>query len=183
MLNRVTLDGFFAGPDGEIDWFIPDPEVDRAVHAAPASNGPSPLLLGRVTYDLFASYWPSVARDPNASEGARTTAHELSLMTKVVFSHTLKASNWENTILVKDNIRQAVREMKQQPGSDILIFGSGTIVQQLARAGLIDDYLIVLTPVILGAGKPMFTDVQKTGLHLVDATGFASGNVLLHYRA
>lgn len=184
VLNRVSLDGFFTGPKGEIDWFIPDPEVDKAAHGAPSSSGqPNALLLGRVTYDMFVHYWPFVAKDPHAPEGARTTANELSQMTKVVFSRTLEASAWENTVLVKDHMIQKVREMKQQPGSDILIFGSGTIVQQLAKAALIDDYLIVLTPVILGAGKPMFADVQKTSLRLVDAKSFSSGNVLLHYTA
>ena len=74
VFNRVTVDGFFAGPKGEIDWFVQDPKVDKAAHA---SMHPDTLLLGRLTYQMFAGYWPNVAADPNAPEGARIMANEL----------------------------------------------------------------------------------------------------------
>src|SRR5215216_997744 len=147
MLNRISLDGFFAGPNGEIDWFIPDPEVDKAAHEM---MRPDTLLLGRVTYQMFESHWPQVAKDPNAPEGARTTANELNQMTKMVFSRTLDDVTWENTKLVRGDVIKAVNDLKQGQGADITIFGSGTIVQQLADEGLIDEYLITLTPVVLG---------------------------------
>jgi dihydrofolate reductase len=179
MLNRISLDGFYSGPNGEIDWFIHDPEVDKAAHEL---MDPDMLLLGRVTYQMFESYWPPVARDPNAPEGARMIAHELNEMTKVVFSKTLEEVTWINSKLVKGNITKEVSNLKQGSGADITIFGSGTIVQQLADEGLIDEYLIVVTPVILGSGKPLFKDVKKCNLELLEIRNFKSGNVLLHYR-
>jgi dihydrofolate reductase len=179
MLNRVSIDGFFAGPNGEIDWFVQDPEVDQATHKM---MNPKTVLFGRVTYQMFESYWPHVATDPNAPKEARTIANELNEMTKVVFSKTLKQVTWENSKLVKGDVTKQVKELKQGKGADITIFGSGTIVQQLANEGLIDEYLIVATPVVLGTGKPLFKDVKKHTLELLETRYFKSGNVLLHYR-
>ncbi|HMF29786.1 MAG TPA: dihydrofolate reductase family protein [Candidatus Lokiarchaeia archaeon] len=187
MLNRVSIDGFFAGPNGEIDWFVRDPEVDKAVHAREIysetneERQPRMVLFGRVTYQMFERYWPNVSADPSASEELRATANELDQMTKVVFSSTLKEVAWENSVLVSGDLAKEVRKLKQEEGPDMLIFGSGSIVQQLANEDLIDDYLIVVTPVVLGEGKPLFKDVNKHNLQLLQATGFESGNVLLHY--
>jgi len=178
MLNRISIDGFFAGPNEEIDWFIPDPEVDKAAHEM---MRPDTLFLGRKTYQMFESYWPLVAADPNASEGARILANELDQMTKVVFSNTLEKVTWVNTQLVKGDFTHEVRQLKQGNGADITLFGSGTIVQQLANAGLMDEYLIIVTPRVLGTGKPLFKDVKKTNLKLLETRIFKSGNVLLHY--
>ncbi len=178
VFNRVSLDGFFAGPNGEIDWFVPDPEVDQAVHAG---MSPDTLLLGRLTFQLFAGYWPHVASDPNAPEGARVMANELDQMNKVVFSRTLNNVDWKNSRLVKSDPSKEVLELKQGMGPDITIFGSGTIIQQLARDGLIDEHLLVITPVILGIGKRLFGSFDRTSLNLLEARSFPSKNVLLHY--
>jgi dihydrofolate reductase len=178
MFNRVSVDGFFAGPNGEIDWFVMDPNVDKALHEM---MQPDTILFGRVTYQLFESHWPKVATDPNAPKEARIIANELNQMTKVVFSKTLKKVTWENSKLVKGNLAKEVRKLKQGNGHDIVIFGSGTIVQQLTAEGLIDEYLFVVTPVILGAGKPLFKDVKKLNLELLETRDFKSGNVLLTY--
>ncbi|AKB77418.1 Dihydrofolate reductase [Methanosarcina horonobensis HB-1 = JCM 15518] len=183
MFNRISIDGFFAGPNGEIDWFIVDPELDKALHemGQPDTDLPGTVLLGRVTYQLFESFWPKVAADPEAPEEARATAEELNRMTKVVFSKTLKEVSWQNTRLVKGNVTEEVSRLKQEKGSDILIFGSGTIVQQLTSEGLIDEYLLAVTPVVLGAGKPLFKGVKKLNFKLLETKNFKSGNVLLHY--
>lgn len=184
MFNRVSVDGFFAGPNGEIDWFIVDPELDKALHEMSQQDAvpPDMVLLGRVTYQLFESVWPKVAADPKAPKEARNIANELNQMTKVVFSKTLKEVYWENTKLVKGDVAKEVGELKQGKGSDILIFGSGTIVQQLTAVGLIDEYLFAVTPVILGAGKTLFSGVQKLDIELLEARTFKSGNVLLYYK-
>ena len=179
MLNRVSVDGFFAGPDGEIDWFIHDPEVDKAVHEGGEADT---VLFGRVTYQLFESYWPKVAVDRKAPKEARDTANELGQMTKVVFSKTLKGVTWENSRLVKGNVAEDVRKLKHGKGSGIMIFGSGTIVQQLTSEGLIDEYVFVVTPVILGAGKPLFAGAERLDLELSETRSFKSGNVVLHYK-
>lgn len=178
MLNRISLDGFFAGPNGEIDWFIHDPEVDQAAHEM---MQPDTLLLGRLTYQMFESYWPPVAEDPNAPPEARVVADELNQMTKIVFSRSLGDVTWQNTQLVKGDLIKAVKQLKQGQGADITIFGSGTVVQQLANQGLIDEYLFTLTPVVVGAGKPLFKDVKNFNLELVETRHFKSGNILLHY--
>lgn len=184
MINRVSIDGFFAGPNGEIDWFVRDPELDKALHEMSHLDAgpPDTVLLGRVTYQLFESVWPQIAADPNSSKEARVTADELNQMTKVVFSKTLKEVSWENTKLVKGNVAKEVDRLKQEKGSVILIFGSGTIVQQLTAGGLIDEYLFAVTPVILGAGKSLFTGVKKRDLEFLEARSFKSGNALLHYK-
>lgn len=178
VMNRITLDGYFAGPNGEIDWFIHDPEVDQAAHEL---MHPDTVLFGRVTYQMFESYWPGVAADANAPEGARRTANELNQMAKVVFSGSLPGVGWVNSILVSDGLNTAVEKLKQTAGGDFVIFGSGTLVQQLANAALIDEYLLIVTPVVLGAGKKLFQGVTKMSLQLVEMRSFASGNVLLHY--
>ncbi len=102
-------------------------------------------------------------------------------MTKVVFSKSMNAVSWMNTRLVNENVAREVRELRAGTGPDITIFGSGTIIQLLARQRLIDEYLIVVSPVILGKGKPLFKDFESTGLRLIEAKNFNSGNVLLHY--
>lgn len=184
MFNRVSVDGYFAGQNGEIDWFVADPELDKALHemGGPDAVAPDTVLLGRVTYQLFESHWPKVAADPNAPRDARIIAEELNRMTKVVFSNTLKEISWENTKLVKGDAAKEVSRLKQEKGSDIMIFGSGTIVQQLTAGGLIDEYLFAVTPAILGAGKSLFNGVQKLDLDLLETRSFKSGNVLLHYK-
>ena len=178
VFNRVTVDGFFAGPKGEIDWFVQDPKVDKAAHA---SMHPDTLLLGRLTYQMFAGYWPHAAADPNAPEGARIMANELDQMNKVIFSRTMNNVDWINSRLVKSDVLKEVRGLKQGSGPDITIFGSGTIIQHLAREGLIDEYLLVITPVIQGEGKPLFGSINKTNLKLLEARSFPSKKVLLHY--
>ncbi|GAA2601564.1 dihydrofolate reductase family protein [Actinomadura fulvescens] len=178
MYNRVTLDGFYARPNGDIDWFINDPMVDRASHEM---MSPDTILFGRVTYQQFESFWPAVAKNPEAPEGARMIAGELNKMTKVVFSTTLKEVTWENSQLIGGNVAKEVEKLKQGDGPDIVIFGSGTIAQELARAGLIDEYLIALTPVVLGEGKPMFEGVGHQDLKLLDSRTFESGNTMLRY--
>jgi dihydrofolate reductase len=184
VLNRISIDGFFAGPNGEIDWFVRDPEVDKAVHEPTANEpaGTGTILLGRLTYQMFENFWPHVAKDPNAPKELLATAKELDELTKVVFSTTLKETTWQNSKLVKGDIAGEVQRLKQDNGPAMMIFGSGTIIQQLANQGLIDEYLLIVTPVILGAGKPLFKDVTRSNLELINSRSFASQNILLHYR-
>jgi dihydrofolate reductase len=180
MFNRVSVDGFYAGADGNIDWFITDQEVDKSIHAL---MHPDTMLLGRITYQLFESVWPAVAVNPNAPKEAKTTANEVNQMAKIVFSKTLQQITWEHARLIQGNLIEEVRSLKQGDGADFVIFGSGTIVQQLADEGLIDEYLIAVTPVVLGTGKLLFNDVKKFNFELLGAKSFDSGNVLLHYKS
>lgn len=179
MFNRTSLDGFYKGANGEIDWFIHDPEVDKIAHDM---MNPDTIFFGRATYQMFEGYWPKVANNSNAPAGARAMANELNEMTKIVFSSTLEQVSWENSKLVNGDIANFVREFKQGDGADNVIFGSGAIVQQLANEELIDEYLFAVTPVVLGTGKPLFHDAKgRLNLKLKETRSFRSGNVLLHY--
>ena len=179
MLNWLSVDGLFAGPHGEREWVVDDPEVPQAAHALIHADT---AVFGRVTYEEFASYWPFVLSNPDASPEARMMATELGQMTKVVCSTTLQAVTWENSRLVREHIAEEVRHLKGGEGADIVLFGSGTLVRQLAAAGLIDEYVIVLTPVVLGAGQALFEKSTHRTLELLTAQAFPSGTVLLHYR-
>jgi dihydrofolate reductase len=187
MMNWISVDGYFAGPHGEIDWIVRDPQVDKALHESRSDEPPSgsagsdTMLLGNRTYTMFENSWPQIAGDPNVPEELRKLAEEVIGMTKIVFSQSRKEVLWENSKLLRGNLEREVEQLKRGEGSPILIFGSGTIVQQLTVVGLIDEYFIVVTPVILGKGKPLFGEVQKRNLRLLEARSFKSGNVLLRY--
>lgn len=183
MLNRISIDGFFASPNemtGGMDWFVPDPEVDKYVHelgSAPADT----LLLGAKTYAMFQHSWVPLLKDPNTPGELKVVAHELTNMNKIVFSHTLTSSIWENTRFVASDLPGTVQKLKQQKGGDIMVMGSGTIVQQLTDASLIDEFVFIVSPVIAGKGKTLFKDVHQRGISLVSSRSFTSGNVVLHY--
>ncbi|XEC92621.1 dihydrofolate reductase family protein [Paenibacillus tarimensis] len=182
MLNRVSIDGYFASLNDAtfgMDWFIHDPEVDKAVHASCGRMGT--LILGGITYLGFERSWVPILNDPNAPIQMKAVAEELTQMTKIVFSKNLKESGWENTKIYDGNLVEEVRKLKKETGTDILVLGSGTIVQQLADEGLIDEYLFIVTPVVAGKGKPLFQHVKQFSLTLVDTRTFQSGNVVLHY--
>jgi len=175
--NYVTLDGFFAGPDGEIDWFVWDDQM--AQYSKDLLGSIDAILFGRVTYELMAGYWPAAtaaAEDPIITDAMNNSP-------KIVFSRTLAKADWNNTRLVKEIDRDQILKMKQQPGKDMVIFGSGSIVSAFARLGLIDDYRLLVNPVILGRGKPLFKDIaDRINLKLLETRMFDSGAALLHYQ-
>ena len=178
VFNLVTLDGYFAGPGGDISWHNVDPEFQELANEA--SNSGNTLLFGRVTYELMAGYWPS----PEAIKDDPVVARGMNRAEKIVFSRTLKNADWNNTRLVKDDMLAEVRRLKQGSGKDLTILGSGSIVAQLAQEGLIDKFEILLNPVVLGQGKTMFEGVQdRFSLKLKSARTFKNGNVLLNYEA
>ena len=185
MINWISVDGFFAGPDGELDWIVRDPEVDKALHEPrpdePEAGGSDTMLLGNTTYTLFENSWPQVAKDPNAPEDLHRLAEEVIGMNKIVFSRTRKDVTWENSKLFRGNLTEEIQRLKKEAGSPIIIFGSGTIVQQLSRERLIDEYLLAVTPVVLGRGKALFQNVEKLNMHLTEVRHFNSGNILLRY--
>jgi dihydrofolate reductase len=177
VFNSVTLDGYFAGAKGDISWaHREDPEFHEFVEGN--AKGGGELLFGRVTYELMASYWPT----PMAIKNDPVVAARMNDLPKVVFSRTLDKPSWKNTRLVKDEMAAAIRKMKNEPGKDMVIFGSGSIVSQLAGEHLIDEFQIVLNPVVLGAGKTMFDGIkEKLDLKLTKSRTFRNGNVFLCY--
>jgi len=189
MFNRVSADGFFAAADGNLDWIVRDPEVDR--HGASGIPRTDTVILGRRTYEQFASFWPHVLNapapvDPHGPGGFSPELHAfaraLTDMTKLVFSTKLKNVTWENSRLQRDIDPHAIEAMKRQPGKDMIIFGSGSIVTQLTRHGLIDEYQLIVNPVLLGSGQPLLAGLTGTAaLELLEARRFPSGNVMLRY--
>ena len=176
--NQISLDGFFAGPNGEIDWFLHDPAVDAVAHEVYKSDT---LLLGRVTYHLFESFWSHLAADPSADSTLRQAARELDSLAKLVASRTLSETSWINSSLLAGDLIDEVRRLKEAAGGSIAIFGSGSIVKQLSAQGLIDEYLIIITPYICGSGLKMFDSDLNANLRLLKSWNFDSGNILLHY--
>jgi dihydrofolate reductase len=176
--NMVTLDGFFAGPNGELDWNVVDEEFNK--YAFDLLNAVDTLLFGRVTYQGMASYWPT----PAAITADPIIADKMNTIPKVVFSKTLDKvewGKWNNARLVKDNIADEISKLKQQPGKDMVIFGSGSIVSTLTQLGLIDDYRMIVNPVVLGSGQPLFKDMAKpANLKLLRTKTFKTGVVLLN---
>ena len=131
------------------------------------------VLLGRRTYQLFASYWPSATG---------SDADRLNELPKIVFSRTLDNVDWNNSGLIRDNVAEHVTRLKQQPGSDIALFGSADLATTFIRHGLIDEFRILVTPVVLGKGTPMFKDIgERISLKLVKATTWSAGIVALYY--
>jgi dihydrofolate reductase len=179
--EMITLDGFFAGPDGEIDWHVVDEDFNE--RTLEFFRSVDTLVFGRVTYELMAKYWPTEA----AQTDDPLIAEKMNTLPKVVFSRTLEKAEWgewRDVTAVKGNPEEEIAKLKQGPGKDIVIFGSGEIVSILARAGLIDDYLLYVSPVVLGSGIPLFKSMKEgIKLQLVNVQNLSSGVVRLHYRS
>jgi len=177
VFNQVSLDGYIADARGDMSWAHKD-DPEWNAFAAENAGGDGVLLFGRVTYDLMAAYWPT----PVALKNAPAVAEGMNRMQKVVFSRKMKQASWQNTTLVKGDIAAAVRRMKSEQGPGMVILGSGSIVSQLTQAGLIDEYQMVVNPVVLGKGKTMFEDIKaKVALRLTRTRAFGNGTVVLYY--
>jgi dihydrofolate reductase len=177
VFNSVTLDGYFTDQNSDMSWAHKQ-DAEWNAFVADNAQGGGVLLFGRITYELMASFWPT----PFASENFASVAEGMNNGPKVVFSRTLDQASWNNTKLVKDDIAAEVRKMKNEPGENMVILGSGSIVSQLAQEGLIDEYQIVLNPVVLGKGRTMFEGIkEKLTLKLTKTRAFGNGNVLLCY--
>jgi dihydrofolate reductase len=176
---QVTLDGYFAGEDGDIGWAHRDSD-DAEWNAFVAGNAKAGgvLVFGRITYEMMASYWPT----PLAEQNDPVVAERMNHLEKIVFSRTLDQASWNNTTLVDDDAATWLRRMKQTPGEDMAILGSGSLVSQLAQEGLIDEFQVVVNPVVLGRGRTPFEGLDEDlDLALVSSRTFGNGNVLLCY--
>jgi dihydrofolate reductase len=178
--NYVTLDGFFAGPNGEIDWFVWNEET--AKYGKGLLSSIDTILFGRVTYELMAGYWPTArppAEDPVIIDAMNN-------LPKIVFSKTLEKVAWNNSRLVKGNMADEVAKLKQSHngrGKDIVIYGSGSLVSSLSQLGLIDEYQIFVNPVVLGSGKPLFQGIKdRINLKLLKTKTFSNSVALLCYQ-
>ncbi len=177
VFNQVSLDGFIADANGNMQWaHRSDPEWNAFV--AENAKGDAAFLFGRKTYDLMASYWPT----PMAAKNNPVVADCMNAMPKVVVSKTMDKASWNNTRVLNGDLVKEVKKLKNESGPDFVIFGSGTIVSQLADAGLIDEYQFALNPIALGKGKGMFDGLkQRVALKLTKSRAFGNGNVFLCY--
>jgi dihydrofolate reductase len=173
----TSLDGFFEGSGRELDWHVVDQEFFH--YALDLLNSVDTILFGRVTYLMMAEYWLSpktVADDP-------VIANKMNTLPKIVFSSTLENADWANTRIVKNNVAGELMKMKEQSGQDMVIFGSSDLAVTLTKLGLIDEYRIIVNPVVLGSGKALLKGLNaRLKLKLVTSRNFSSGSVLLCYR-
>jgi dihydrofolate reductase len=188
--NRVSADGYFSPEDGNLNWTVPDEQLDK--EATTGTFTIDAMLFGRRTYDVFESFWPkaqadeSTASDPHQS-GRRTPnllamAKWINSAPKYVFSRTRKEVPWTNSRLIPELDARSVEALKSEPGKDMIVFGSGSVVSQLTELGLVDEYRFIVGPVLLGSGRSLVSGVSKTtGLELQEAKTYPSGNVMLSY--
>jgi dihydrofolate reductase len=179
VFNNVSLDGYFVDAHGDMHWaYRGKPDAEWNAFVAGNASGEGELLFGRITYELMASYWPT----PLAKQNMPAVAEGMNKMLKIVFSRTLDKVTWNNTKLIRGDLATEVRKLKQETGPDIVILGSGSVVSQLAREGLIDEFQIVVNPIVLGNGRTMFNGVtQRPTLKLARSRTFGDGNVVLNY--
>jgi dihydrofolate reductase len=177
--EMITLDGYFAGPNGEIDWHVVNDEF--FADAVALLDSVDTLLYGRETYQGMLGYWTS----PAAIEGDAVIAEKMNTTPKIVFSKTLdhvEWGKWDNARLANGDIAEEVRILKQQPGKDMVIYGSGSIVSALTQLGLIDDYRLFIVPIVLGNGKPLFKGITTPAhLKLTEAKTYKTGVAVLRY--
>jgi dihydrofolate reductase len=179
---HISLDGFVAGPNGELDWTKVDEEIFD--HVGKRISKGDTALYGRVTYQLMESYWPTAADKPNASKHDKEHSAWYSKVHKVVLSTTMNPDSYPetNTTIISDNLSGRINKIKQQGGNEILLFGSPTATHSLIQLNLIDGYWLFVNPIILGQGIPLFADIKdKIKLKLLATRQFTCGVTELNY--
>ena len=177
---HVSLDGFVAGVNGEMGWITMDDEIfEDAIELASSTDT---ALYGRTTYQMMESYWPTVLTSPEATRNEVHHAEWVEKIDKIVFSTSLEKVEWNNTRLIRKNMREEVIKLKKLPGKSMMIFGSPRLTHSFMQMGMIDEYRINLNPVLLGNGVPMFANVSdRINLKLIGEKRFESGVIGLHY--
>lgn len=179
---HISLDGFVAGPNGEMNWIKVDDEIFN--HAGKRISTGDTALYGRVTYEMMENYWPEAGNKPNASKHDIEHSKWYGQVHKVVLSKTMKETGLENTTIISDNLSEKINEIKQQEGNDILLFGSPTATHALMEQNLIDGYWLFVNPIIIGQGIPLFADIKnKIKLQLLSTHQFTNGVTELNYIA
>jgi dihydrofolate reductase len=177
---HISLDGFVAGPNGEMNWIKVDEEIFDYVGKR-ISEGDA-ALYGRVTYQMMEGYWPTAADKPTASKHDIEHSQWYKKVHKVVLSKTMEGADLPNTTIISDNLLDSINEIKQQPGGDILLFGSPTATHALIELNLIDGYWLFVNPIVLGQGIPLFVNIKdKIKLNLLTTRQFTSGVTELNY--
>ncbi|MDQ6845605.1 MAG: dihydrofolate reductase family protein [Bacteroidota bacterium] len=181
LFDHVSLDGFVAGPEGEMDWIKVDNELfdfgGKLIDEADTG------LYGRVTYEMMQNYWPGAADLPNASKHDIEHSQWYNRVDKVVISKSLKGSDLEKTQIISGNIQHEITKIKEQPGRNIIMFGSPSAAYSLMEYNLIDEYWIFLNPILIGKGILLFKNIQhQIHLKLAATKIFQSGVAALNYK-
>jgi dihydrofolate reductase len=178
IFNFITLNGYFKAPNGDTSWHKHGGE-EETIYAADMLQLNHTLLFGRLTYEMMAGYWPT----PFAMENDPLMAEGMNRSDKIVFSTTLKTATWNNTRLIRENMIEEIKKLKQLSGKDMTLLGSGSILTQLAANDLIDEYKFMVDPLALGDGTPLFKGLSHIlELTLTGSRIFKSGVVLLCYQ-
>jgi dihydrofolate reductase len=180
---HASLDGFVEGPNGEMDIGYISYDADLEKHAKEILSTADTVIWGRGTYQMMHSYWPSVPSNPSASQHERNHAEWIDKTAKIVFSTTLDKVEWNNSRLVKEDVEEEIKNLKQQPGKDMVILGSPRFAHYLMQLDLIDEYKITVSPVLIGSGLPLFQGLkEKINLKLIENKTFDSGAIGLVYQ-
>jgi len=181
MFNNVSLDGYFTDSNNDMSWAhagADDPEVRD--FTAGNAKGAGALVFGRATYQMMAGFWPT----PMAAQMMPEVAAGMNRAQKYVFSRSLQKTDWANTTVLNGDPAQEIARLKRENGPGLTVLGSGSIVKQLTAAGLIDDYQLMICPVILGGGRTLFEgNTGRPVLKLANSRVFKNGRVFLHYTA
>ena len=177
---HLSLDGFVAGPNGEMNWIKADEEIFD--HVGKRISQGDTALYGRVTYEMMEGYWPTAANKPNASKHDKGHSAWYKQVHKLVLSKTMKGAELPGTTIIRDNLSDIINKIKQQGEKEILLFGSPTATHSLMQLNLIDGYWLFVNPIILGHGIPLFKDIkEKIRLNLVSVHPFTCGVTELNY--
>ena len=177
---HTSLDGFVAGPNGEMDWINVDDEMFDFV--ATMTEQADTALYGRVTYEMMQSYWPKAGEQPKATKHDIEHSGWYNKVSKIVLSKTIQETGLHNTKVIGDQLSVNINKLKQQEGQNILIFGSPGASKSLLNEGLIDEFWLFVNPIILGEGMPLFKDMTgATTLNFIESRTFACGVIALHY--
>ncbi|MFB5198567.1 dihydrofolate reductase family protein [Neobacillus sp. KR4-4] len=180
LFMHVSLDGYASDSNGGLDWIPYDEELEKYAEGIVAEVGAP--VYGRTTYRMMESYWPTVLDTPNASRHDLEHAKWLQDVKKIVISGTMDKVDWNNTMLIKDNIVEEIKVLKEQPGKDLVIFGSPGAAKTLLEFGLIDEFLLTICPIVLGGGKSVFDGgSEKIRLKLLSSRTLNSGIIATRY--
>jgi dihydrofolate reductase len=174
----ISLDGCYADAEGDMSWaHTQDPE--QAEFTSSNAKGGGALVFGRITYEMMASFWPT----PAAAEMMPDVAAQMNALPKIIFSRTMKSAGWRNSRIVSADLVGELSRLKAGKGPDMTILGSGSIVAQVATAGLLDELQVMLVPVALGAGKRLFDGIPRSLAWRRDnSRQFSNGNVFISYK-
>ena len=178
----MSLDGYTSGVNEQLDWLVPHatrPEAETVFR--PLRERVDTILLGRVNYQGFAGHWPKVKDDPKASPTDVAISRWLDEVPKVVFSHTLREVSWKNARLARGGAVEEVAALKRAPGKDLLIQNSTRLAQSLLAAGLVDEFQLLVAPVVLGDGRALFQGVPRIDLGPAQLTRFDDGTFIARY--